>query len=98
MYVLADGVSSCNREEIPIAFERIRQAGGKVTTSESLLYEIIGRSKFHSVVAQLAHLIEIFIEGDASRPNFKPFAGFIKESASENKKTLNALLGSINNT
>ncbi|BFZ60354.1 hypothetical protein YB2330_001390 [Saitoella coloradoensis] len=42
VYVIADGVSSMNKEEVPIALERIRQAGGYVTTSESWLYETAG--------------------------------------------------------
>lgn len=42
MYVLADGVSSCNREEVPIALRRLARAGVTVTSSESLLYEITG--------------------------------------------------------
>ncbi|TKX27349.1 isochorismatase-like protein 2 [Elsinoe australis] len=42
VYVLADGVSSCNREEIPIALARLRAEGAVVTTSESFLYECMG--------------------------------------------------------
>ncbi|KLO16386.1 Isochorismatase hydrolase [Schizopora paradoxa] len=38
VHVLADGVSSCNKEEIPFAFARMRQAGVQVTTSESAAY------------------------------------------------------------
>ncbi|KAF4301032.1 hypothetical protein SLS57_008497 [Botryosphaeria dothidea] len=41
VYVLADGVSSCNKEEIPIALARLRHEGVVVTTSESFLYELI---------------------------------------------------------
>lgn len=42
VYVLADGVSSCNKEEVPIALARLRSEGAVVTTSESLLYECMG--------------------------------------------------------
>lgn len=42
VYVLADGVSSCNREEVGIALQRLRTAGAVVTTSESWLYECMG--------------------------------------------------------
>lgn len=45
VYVVQDGVSSCNPEERPIALARIRQEGGIVTTSESLIYELLGDSK-----------------------------------------------------
>jgi isochorismate hydrolase len=41
VFVLADGVSSCNREEIPIALARLREEGCIVTTSESWLYECV---------------------------------------------------------
>jgi isochorismate hydrolase len=42
VYVLADGVSSCNPEEVPIALARLRAAGAIVTTSESFMYELMG--------------------------------------------------------
>ncbi|KAI1761741.1 Isochorismatase hydrolase [Hypoxylon sp. FL1150] len=42
VYVLADGVSSCNEQEVPIALARLRAAGVTVTTSESWLYECMG--------------------------------------------------------
>jgi hypothetical protein len=42
VYVLADGVSSCNKEEVPIALRRLAREGAIVTTSESWLYEVMG--------------------------------------------------------
>ncbi|ROW12807.1 hypothetical protein VMCG_00784 [Cytospora schulzeri] len=43
VYVLADGVSSCNREEVPLALARLRaERGITVTTSEGWLYECVG--------------------------------------------------------
>ncbi len=42
VYVLADGVSSSNREEVGVALARLRQAGVVVTTSESWIYECMG--------------------------------------------------------
>lgn len=38
VHVLADGVSSSNKEEVPIALAYIRQAGGRITTSESTAF------------------------------------------------------------
>ncbi|GAB7339785.1 hypothetical protein MBLNU457_6338t1 [Dothideomycetes sp. NU457] len=42
VYILADGVSSCNKEEVPIALARLRSEGAIVTSSESFLYECMG--------------------------------------------------------
>ncbi|EAT78832.2 hypothetical protein SNOG_13808 [Parastagonospora nodorum SN15] len=42
VYVIADGVSSCNKEEVPIALARLRHEGAVVTTSESIMYECVG--------------------------------------------------------
>lgn len=53
VYVLADGVSSCNREEVPLALARLRAEGVVVTTSESWLYEFVGDAgvpEFKSVI------------------------------------------------
>ncbi|KAG1820565.1 Isochorismatase-like protein [Suillus subaureus] len=40
VHVIADGVSSSNKEEIPFALARIRQSGGYITTSESVAFQL----------------------------------------------------------
>ncbi|KAJ5342256.1 hypothetical protein N7541_011380 [Penicillium brevicompactum] len=42
VYILVDGVSSMNQEERGIALARLRDAGAIITSSESILFEIIG--------------------------------------------------------
>ncbi|KAH8696071.1 putative isochorismatase family hydrolase [Talaromyces proteolyticus] len=45
VYVLADGVSSVNAEERGVALARLRDIGVTVTTSESIIFEILQDSK-----------------------------------------------------
>lgn len=40
-YVVADGVSSCNSFEIPIAIDRMRTEGARIGTSESIAFQLM---------------------------------------------------------
>jgi hypothetical protein len=57
VYVLADGVSSCNPGERNVALARLRQAGAVVTTSESWLYEVT-RDAARTEFKQVAGLVK----------------------------------------
>lgn len=59
VYILADGVSSCNKEEVPIALARLRALGAVVTTSESWLYECMGDAGIGEF-KQIAGLVKEF--------------------------------------
>ncbi|KAF8076025.1 isochorismatase domain-containing protein [Lyophyllum atratum] len=43
-YIVADGVSSSSTFELPILFDRLRQEGAIVATSESLGFQLVGTS------------------------------------------------------
>jgi len=42
VHVLADGVSSANKEEVPIALAEMRQAGARITTSDACFIPAYG--------------------------------------------------------
>lgn len=62
VYIIADGVSSCNRAEVVVALDRLRaEEKITVTTSESWMYEVVGdanhpafRSLFPVIKASVA--------------------------------------------
>lgn len=42
MYVVADGVSSCNEGERGVALRRLEREGARVVSSEGVMYEVMG--------------------------------------------------------
>ncbi|KAJ3514313.1 hypothetical protein NMY22_g14778 [Coprinellus aureogranulatus] len=42
VHVVADGVSSCNAFEVPLAIQRMRQEGAVIGTSESIAFQLVG--------------------------------------------------------
>ncbi|KAL8286208.1 hypothetical protein RQP46_004696 [Phenoliferia psychrophenolica] len=44
VHILADGVSSCNHDEVGVALARLRASGAQITTSESVLFQLMGAS------------------------------------------------------
>ncbi|PGH29669.1 hypothetical protein GX50_07579 [[Emmonsia] crescens] len=72
VYVVADGVSSVNPEERVVALARLRDAGAIVTTSESLLFEIMGDAK-HTVFKQVSGLVKE--TGDETKRALGAFCG-----------------------
>jgi hypothetical protein len=42
VYVVLDGISSINQEEVKVAVKAMRGIGCVVTTSESILFQILG--------------------------------------------------------
>jgi len=56
VHVLVDGTSSTRQWERMIAFNRMRQAGVKLTTTESLLFQLLGDS-LHPKFKEISKLI-----------------------------------------
>jgi hypothetical protein len=94
VHVLADGVSSCNKEEVPWALERMRQAGAQITTSESLLFQLQGKNGLFPPLRCAALFVHgrVLLVVDASRPNFKAFSNVIKEEKEATAQALQTLL------
>ncbi|WVR08254.1 hypothetical protein IAU60_005301 [Kwoniella sp. DSM 27419] len=42
VYILADAISACHELEIPLALDRMRDTGAVVTTSEAILFQLMG--------------------------------------------------------
>eukprot|EP00123_Amoebidium_parasiticum_P019617 comp27894_c0_seq1/m.47183 comp27894_c0_seq1/g.47183 ORF comp27894_c0_seq1/g.47183 comp27894_c0_seq1/m.47183 type:complete len:193 (-) comp27894_c0_seq1:626-1204(-) len=61
VHLLADGVSSRTKQDRECAIERLRQAGSIVTTSESVMFELMGDSK-HPAFRDIQKLIRNPIE------------------------------------
>lgn len=93
VHVLADGVSSCNRDEIGLALSRMSQAGAQITTSESAAFELQGTAPlvFGSEPLRADRCLYLALV-DADKPNFKQFSQIIKDERDNTQKALEALV------
>jgi isochorismate hydrolase len=61
VYIIADGVGSCNGQEVGVALDRLRSEGCTVTSSESWIYEVMGDAKVPEF-KQIVGLVKEFKE------------------------------------
>ena len=54
VHVVADGVSSANKEEVAIALAEMRQAGARITTSEACSFQLMGNHFFDPLSLSVA--------------------------------------------
>lgn len=57
-WIVADGVSSMNRGEVKIALERLSKAGAIVSTSDSIIFELLKNAE-HAKFREISNLIKI---------------------------------------
>ncbi|KAJ8330055.1 hypothetical protein BDV3_002707 [Batrachochytrium dendrobatidis] len=65
VYVLADGVSSINKDEVKIALKRLEQAGAIITSSESILFQMMVDST-HEQFKAISKLVKDSKEASAA--------------------------------
>lgn len=63
VHVLADGISSSNRGEVPIAVKRMLSAGANLTTSESILFQML-QTADHDRFREISKLVKHHKEGN----------------------------------
>ena len=78
-------MSSCNKEEVPIALARLRHEGAVVTTSESFIYECVGDAEKPEYVPLL------YFNGRLTVCRFKQLIKLVKESGPSTKDALQTL-------
>lgn len=92
--MLADGVSSCNKDEVGIALARMRQAGAQITTSESAAFELQGTVLRSSAPSSVTLTVAgCLATATADKPNFKQFSQIIKDEREHTQVALETLLG-----
>ncbi|ORZ40189.1 Isochorismatase-like protein [Catenaria anguillulae PL171] len=70
VYILADGVSSMNQAEIPIALKRLTNAGAIVTSSDSVLFALLKDAK-HANFKEVSNLVKTFAQKTQDNELFK---------------------------
>lgn len=94
VHVLADGVSSCNPEEIPVALN-VRfclERSQLPLRAEPLPLHLAQRMRDAGAVVSTSESTLFEFMGDASDPRFKDFSRFIKETKEPTKSSLTALV------
>ncbi|KXN73058.1 isochorismatase domain-containing protein 2 [Conidiobolus coronatus NRRL 28638] len=57
VFILADGVSSTNKFEVPIALQRLSSAGATITTSDSILFQLV-KDANHPNFKEISNLVK----------------------------------------
>lgn len=90
VHVLADGVSSANKEEVPIALAAMRQAGARITTSESCAFQLMGKRPPTPFLPLRANSPRPL--GEASGPKFKALSAVIKDELGSTRGSVSKLI------